>query len=402
MNVPFFFALSVAMISLGTMLVFSLLTARQSHKPANYILCGLIVLFCYYALVKVLSNTSGILDYPYLIRTYRPLFILGCTGIYWYCKAITTQGFRLTARESLHLIPFGVYTLVMMPFFLADTTTKIESLSWQPFTLIWATERSFWVVVFVFYLGASFRVIRHHQQRIRDTFSNLDKVKLSWLRNLLIIFGVIWVAALLRFLSAYGEVGYENKIAVPILLCLTIFVIAGYALRQPEIFSNRWDNVIDQSVKIPGNVVSIGIKRKEEPIKPTQSKYEYSNLDQQNIQSYKEDLSNYLEQEKPYINPNLKLGELADHLGMPSYQLSQVINIGYQQNFYDLINSLRIAEAKRILASPSTQHNKMIGIAFDVGFNSKSTFNAAFKKHAGMTPTQFKNSYMTNLNSGGK
>ncbi len=391
------------MISLGTLLVFSLLTYRHTNKTANYLLSSLIVLFCYYALVKVLSNTSGILDYPHLIRTYRPLFILGCIGIYFYCKALTTQGFRFTTRDSLHLFPFGIYTLAMLPFFFSNSTAKIESLSWQPFTLLWAIERSFWLIVFIFYLSASFKVIKHHQQQIKDTFSTVEKVRLNWLRNLLLMFGVIWVTALLRFLTTYGEVGYENKVAVPILLCVVIFLIAGYALRQPEIFSNRWDNSININKQIPEKVVSIGINHQDDLPRPNQSsKYECSNLNENDIEGYKENLNQYLEQKKPYINADLKLGDLADHLGMPSYQLSQVINIGYQQNFYDLINSLRIIDAKRMLTDSSNQHNKIIGIAYDVGFNSKSTFNAAFKKHTGMTPTQFKNSYMVNHNSGKK
>ncbi|RLA06929.1 MAG: hypothetical protein DRQ51_07865 [Gammaproteobacteria bacterium] len=118
----------------------------------------------------------------------------------------------------------------------------------------------------------------------------------------------------------------------------------------------------------------------------------YSNLDQQDIESHQENLINYLEQEKPYLDPDLKLGSLADHLGMPSYQLSQVINIGCQHNFYDLINSLRIEEAKQKLSNPTTQYQQnILSIAYDVGFNSKSTFNVAFKKYTGMTPTQFKN-----------
>ncbi|MCP3667850.1 MAG: hypothetical protein GY696_36070, partial [Gammaproteobacteria bacterium] len=162
LNSSFFFALSATMISLGLLLVFSLLTSRQNNKTANFLLSGLIVLFCYYALVKIFSNTSMITDYPHLIRTYRPLFILGCSVIYFYCKALTAQDFQFSIRDGLHLIPFGSYMLVMLPFFFSDATIKIESLSWQPFTLPWVMERSFWVAVFIFYLGASLRVINQH------------------------------------------------------------------------------------------------------------------------------------------------------------------------------------------------------------------------------------------------
>ena len=395
MNSPFFFALSVATITLGTLLVFALLTSRHSNKTANYLLSGLIVLFSYYALVKILSNTSGILDYPHLIRTYRPIFILACAVIYFYCKALTTPNFRFTSRDSLHIVPFGIYALVMLPFFFSDPATKIASLSSQPFTMSWVMERSFWVIVFFFYFGSSYRIINQHQQHIKDVFSNLEKIKLDWLKNLLLVFGVIWLTALTRFLTAYGKVGYENKLIVPILLCLTIFIIGGYALRQPELFSDRWDTLLRENDRKSVNVDSIEENHQEQPVRVKQEpKYEYSSLNAEDIAIHKDNLINYLECEKPYTNPDLKLQDLAHHLGIPSYQLSQIINTEFHQNFYDLINSLRIAEAKHRLIDPADQHITIIVIANDVGFNSKSTFNTAFKKHTKMTPTQFKKSQM--------
>ena len=395
MIMNFFYILIVATITLGTLLVFALLTSKHSNKTANYLLSGLIVLFSYYALVKILSNTNDILHYPHLIRTYRPIFILACAVIYFYCKALTTPGFRFTYIDSLHLIPFGMYTLIMLPFFFSDPATKVASLSLQPFTLSWVIERSFWVIIFFFYFGLSFRTIHQHQRHIKDIFSNLEKVKLDWLRNLLLAFGVIWVTALLRFLTAYGKVGYENKFIVPILLCLTIFLIGWYALRQPEIFSDRWDKLIRENDRKPVTVVSMGKHPQEEPARSKQPpKYEYSSLSKQDIARHKDKLISYLEQEKPYTDPDLKLQNLADHLRIPPYQLSQIINTELQQNFYDLINSLRIAEARHRLIDPTKQHITIITIAYDVGFNSKSTFNTAFKKYTKMTPSQFKKSPM--------
>ncbi|MCP4369006.1 MAG: AraC family transcriptional regulator [Deltaproteobacteria bacterium] len=395
MPMNFFFILIVATITLGTLLVFALLTSKHRYKTANYLLSGLIVLFSYYAIVKILSNTNGILYYPHLIRTYRPIFILACAVIYFYCKALTTPGFRFTYIDSLHLVPFGMYTLIMLPFFFSDPATKVASLSLQPFTLSWMIERSFWVIVFFFYLGFSYRTIRQHQQRIKDIFSNLEKVKLHWLRNLLLAFGVIWVTALIRFLTAYGKVGYENKFLVPILLCLTIFLIGWYALRQPEIFSDRWDKLIRENDRKSVAVVSNGKNRHQEPAGFKQPpKYEYSSLSEQDIARHKDNLIKYLKQENPYTDPDLQLQNLADHMGIPSYQVSQIINTELQQNFYDLINSLRIAEAKNQLVNPDNQHLTILDIAYDVGFNSKSTFNTAFKKYTKMTPSQFRKSQL--------
>jgi AraC-like DNA-binding protein len=386
----------IATITQAALLVLALLTSKHSNKTANYLLSSLIVLFSYYALVKILSNTNEILNYPHLIRTYRPIFILACPVIYFYCNALTTPGFRFTYKDSLHLVPFGMYTLIMLPFFFSDPATKIASLSLQPFTLSWVIERSFFVIVFFFYFALSYRTVHRHQRHIKDVFSNLEKVKLDWLRNLLLAFGVIWVTALLRFLSAHGKVGYENKFLVPILLCLTIFLIGWYALRQPEIFSDRWDKLIRENDWKSVAVVSMEKNRQEEQARFKQPpKYKYSSLSERDIARHKDYLINYLEQEKPYTDPDLKLQNLADHLGIPSYQLSQIINTELQQNFYELINSLRIEEAKHRLIDPAKQHNTIVAIAYDVGFNSKSTFNTAFKKYTRMTPSQFKKSQMT-------
>jgi len=391
-----YIGLLIATLAQSTLIIAALLFKKNSNNLSNCLLSGLIVLFSYYALVKILSNTNEILHYPHLIRTYRPIFILACPVIYFYCKALTTPGFRFTYIDSLHLVPFGMYTAIMLPFFFSDPATKIASLSLKPFTLSWVIERGIWVTVFFFYFGFSYWTIQHHQQHIKDIFSNLEKVKLNWLRNLLLAFGVIWVTALLRFLTAHGKVGYENKFIVPFLLCLIIFLIGWYALRQPEIFSDRWDKLIGENDRKSVTLDSKGKNRQEEPAGFKQPpKYKYSSLSERDISKHKDNLIKYLEQEKPYTDPDLQLKNLADHLGIPSYQLSQIINTELQQNFYELINSLRIAEAKQRLVDPANQHITIVAIAYDVGFNSKSTFNTAFKKHTQMTPSQFKESQIS-------
>ncbi len=400
MNINFYFILLVITIAQGALLAFALLTTKHNNKTANYLLSVLIILFSYYTLIKILSNTSEILNYPYLIRTYRPIFILACALIYFYCKALANPDFKFTYKDSLHLVPFGIYALIMLPFFFSDPATKIASLSLQPFTLSWIIERGFWVIVFFSYFGLSFRIIHIYQQHIKDIFSNIEKVKLNWLKNLLFAFAAIWMTALLRFLTAYGKVGYENKFLVPILLCMIIFLIGWYALRQPEIFSDRWDKVINANNQQSVSIVSVEKNPQKEPARLKQPpKYEHSSLRERDISRHKDNLINYLEQEKPYTEPDLKLQDLADHLNIPSYQLSQIINTEIQQNFYDLINSYRIADAKQRLLDPKSQNITIIAIAYDVGFNSKSTFNNAFKKYTKMTPSQFKKSEMTKTDS---
>lgn len=383
----------VATITQATLLVLALLTFKHSNKTANYLLSSLIVLFTYYALIKILCYTDKIFQYPYFIRTYQPIFVLACVVIYFYSKALITPDFKFSRKESLHLLPFGLYILLLIPFFFSDPATKFAYLSPKTITLSWVLELVFYNVAFFFYFGLSYRTVHRHQRHIRDVFSNLEKVKLDWLRNLLLMFGVVWVTALLRFLTSFTSVGYEIKLLTPLLLCLTIYLIGWYALRQPEIFKDLQGEIVRRNDQ---DTVTAAPSETQPSAQPTRfeqrPKYEYSSLNSQDIEGYKEKLLTLLERDRPYTHNDLKVQDLADHLGIPSYQLSQIINTELRRNFYDLINSYRIEEAKRLLTDPANQDLTILAIAYDVGFNSKSAFNTAFRKYAEMTPSQFRES----------
>jgi AraC-like DNA-binding protein len=105
-------------------------------------------------------------------------------------------------------------------------------------------------------------------------------------------------------------------------------------------------------------------------------------------------LTKLMEEEKPYFDPDLNLKQLAQRCGIPVHHLSQILNTGMKQNFYTYINNLRIEEAKRMLSDPDMQGMTVLQILYEVGFNSKSVFNTAFKKHTGKTPTAYRRETM--------
>ena len=97
-----------------------------------------------------------------------------------------------------------------------------------------------------------------------------------------------------------------------------------------------------------------------------------------------------MEEGKLYQETELTLQGLADKLQFPSYQVSQAINDGMNKSFYDLINSYRIEEAKRLLMDPKNRNFTILSLGFEAGFNSKTTFNTVFKKFTGLTPTDYR------------
>jgi len=123
---------------------------------------------------------------------------------------------------------------------------------------------------------------------------------------------------------------------------------------------------------------------------PSSRKYKSSALSPEKKDEYLENIMEALEKDKIYRDEKLSLGRLSDILSIPSHHLSQVINEKLQKNFNDLINTYRIEEAKEKLLESEKERTTILEIAFDVGFNSKTVFNRAFKRYTGMTPSQFR------------
>ena len=120
--------------------------------------------------------------------------------------------------------------------------------------------------------------------------------------------------------------------------------------------------------------------------------YQNSSLTPEDYEKYKKSILSYIEKEKPYLNPDLKQVDLAKDLGLTSHHFSEILNFCFNQNFYNFINSYRVLEAQNLMKKASYSNAKIIAIAFDAGFKSKTSFNRVFKKHSGSTPSDYKKS----------
>ena len=123
----------------------------------------------------------------------------------------------------------------------------------------------------------------------------------------------------------------------------------------------------------------------------TQSKkYGKSGLSDERARQIEKELILLMNREKPFLNSNLTLNQLSDILSVTPHNLSEVINTRLKQNFFDFINTYRIEQVKTDLKNPDKMHLKVLAIAYDAGFNSKTAFNTIFKKTTGKTPSQYR------------
>lgn len=132
------------------------------------------------------------------------------------------------------------------------------------------------------------------------------------------------------------------------------------------------------------------IKDKEVLPKIEASKYKNSNLNTEIIEKYKTEIINSMEIDKLYLNSKFTIHDLSEKLNVPRQYISEILNVHMHTSFQDFLNQYRIEDFVKRLEKDQNDHYTLFGIATDVGFNSKSTFNATFKKIKGITPNQYK------------
>jgi AraC-like DNA-binding protein len=184
------------------------------------------------------------------------------------------------------------------------------------------------------------------------------------------------LAALNGFTSLTPFAKYYYFILTLLVFLIFIFInrILFKALKEPEIFSIMEEG--DRGA-VPGN--------EKQPIAAIPGPEKQKSL---------EILKKHMEEKKPWLEPELSLEQLASQLSMRPKVLSQLINESLKQNFFDFVNRYRIDEAKRLLTNPEDKKITVLEVLYEVGFNSKSSFNTLFKKHTGLTPSEFKKKHL--------
>jgi AraC-like DNA-binding protein len=126
----------------------------------------------------------------------------------------------------------------------------------------------------------------------------------------------------------------------------------------------------------------------------SEQKKETNRLPDEQLERQKERLIDVMENKQLYLNPELRLSDLAEALDIRPYRVSEILNRGLQTTFYDLVNGYRISKARELLLAPESAQFNLLGIAMESGFKSKSVFNEVFKKSTGKTPSQFRSGKM--------
>jgi AraC-like DNA-binding protein len=304
-----------------------------------------------------------------ILLTFMPL-------MYFYVKTLLAEIPKFSFKELVHFIPHIFFFLWLVLFLKDEPIFYGSSERYQTMIRVFRSIFAlYFFVSVIFYTQIIFRSIGDHQNKIKDRFSfTSESITLNWLKFILFLFVLAFSAMILMgFLGDKTNFPFDPRFFIRVPFTLFAFGVSYFGVRQPVLFKQSMENAPNAN-------------EQEIP----KARYEKSGLSDDNAHEYENRLKEYMKTEKPYLNPELTIKDISDHLNISRHHITQVLNEKIQKNFYNYINEFRLIEVKKRIVAPQYSHLTLIGIAFDCGFNSKSAFNSIFKKNTGKTPSEFK------------
>jgi len=343
-----------------------LITHKKGNRRNNILLGTIFVMIAWNMGDLTLQMNGVFFEWEFVQLLDDGFLLLYGPVFYLYAQGVIFRDFKLSKENLLHLIPYLLLTISLLssPSLAPSQSEEIikNDLPWQ-FYLISALM---YTHIFV-YLGLTYKSLWKYRLIIKNKFSQIDQINLDWLSSSLNTFGLLTFVSLIHsFIPLAGN----RSVLIVTLVLLLIFIfyfvnkVILKALRQPEIFA--------------------GIAQNET------TKYLGSNLTPDQIEENRKQLVALLNTEKPFLNPQVSITDLSEKLSVSTKHLSQVINQSFNKSFFDFINTYRIQEVQQILKESKDDKMTVLEAMYQAGFNSKSSFNTAFKKETGQTPTEFR------------
>jgi AraC-like DNA-binding protein len=342
-----------------------LISTKKPITIANRLMAAWLFLICIELISALINNTLlEMYSFPFVAFTYGPLLLL-------YVRFMTNPERKFNWLSLLHFIPFVVFLTVSVIF---RTNPLLEDLGnffvpdrFISLRIIYST--CFFLSVTIYSI-ITFIEIKRHQANLKNLVSYTSGViTLNWLKIVSISFYIAYfILFILGGLDIVGNyIPFDPYFVIFGFITLFSFVYSFYGIRQPVIFGQELKQV----------------DNKKDP-----EKYVKSGLKDNQAQYYLQKLITFVEENKPYLDRDLSIQDLSEMTGIPRHHITQVLNEKHKRNFFTFINEYRVKEVIKRFSDARFNHYTILAIAYDAGFNSKTTFNSIFKNLTGSTPSE--------------
>ena len=317
-----------------------------------------------------ISYIEDVYQWPHLLGIITTLPLLQSVFLYYYVSSVTNQFPKKNWVAMLHLIPAISGNIYLIPFYMLSAQEKItvfesNGKGHEAFLIVGLILIYISGIIYVIWSGI---LLSKHKKNIRNQFSDIEEIELKWLQFLTYGIGAIWCIVIFTNNDLYIFSGVS----------VFVILIGFFGVQQRAIFTSRLIHLIKPSIE--KKIMSNADKKK---------KYSTSGLTETVGEDLYKNLIQLITVEAYYKKPNLSLNNLASELNIHPNYLSQIINDKEGKNFYNFVNAFRVEEFKRIAVLPENKRFTLLSLAYDCGFNSKSSFNRYFKKHTCQTPSEY-------------
>lgn len=344
---------------------------------AFYIVC-LSIVMAGPLLLQIISWKDGFFVGPFPALT-GPL-------LYFYIRSFKE---RITWRKAFpHLLLFIIYFFVSYGFvkYLANKYPDSKDFPQEgfrsSFALVYFAVRYIQLIAYYF---LSRHELKLYQKSIQRLFSETSRIDLDWVKWLLNGYIIIIVSSIIIyfFMTKY-PVNFYQLYLLNIAIATPYIYMATYKGITQSTIWQKLPEKDKEKLEVQLNETK-GLGKSN-----TKQQGQKQGLSDSRVQEIISRLTDLMNRDRLYQEPELTLQDLSDKLNYPSHQVSLAINEGMNKSFYDLVNGYRVEEAKRLLLDPKNKNYTVLSVGFEAGFNSKTTFNTVFKKFTGQTPTDFR------------
>lgn len=365
----------ILLLTLIQCLIFSFIFWIRSSKELIYsdkVLSFLLVLLGLSTIPHLLGWLNiGILWNKFTFYPWNGLELAIVPTSFLYLKSRIIPNWRFSSKETIH------YSLYII-YFVYHLSVAIQG---QEFATHWWFEVnnkydidavfSFLnLSIFIYFSFKLKKLLVQYNKLTLEQFSNTEKLNVKWVRNFFFayLFFVITDLVLTIMELTIGAQYDKMLFAYLMVLGISYYISIKGLINRPILLTEE----------VRSDTISI-----------TELKSKISNYSDEEIKVWKTEIENYICQQKSYLNPDLRLSELASKFNINSNSLSTILNLCFEKNFNDLINEYRITHFISQVNTIDLNRYTILSIAFDCGFNSKTTFNRAFKKVTGQNPSEY-------------
>lgn len=366
---------SFASIVLSILLILFLLFVKTKNRNSNF-------LFSFFIFFNALEISSWFTDkYLQYIPSFLMLRVMSSLLInpffYLYILSLCYSDFRLRAKNLWHILPFVLFNLLVLPdFYLKDAPAQMQF--FENFSDHW--QISFFAVFchvqFLFYIVLVFRTLFRFRKIYRDNFAETGMQTYQWAIQLTVLITLVHAIIVIKDVLPFTSLAAVHDAALLLVAVNALFIISWFVLKtmfHPELF-RKVDSHIPPA----------------DELTETKEIITGSEL-QENITRLRE----HMEKAEPFLEARLTIQQLADQLQVPVKDLSILINHHIGLHFFDFINEYRIKKARQLLREHTASEMTIQQVFYTAGFNSKSTFHAAWKKFCTETPGDYRKQNLT-------